>query len=43
MNKTIKISNIAYEMLAVIAKKQNKKNDDYVEQIIQEHYNKTRK
>ena len=43
MNKTIKISNIAYETLVVIAKKQNKKTDDYVEQLIQEHYNKTRK
>ncbi len=43
MNKTIKISNIAYEMLVVIAKKQNKKTDDYVEQLIQDHYNKIRK
>jgi len=39
MNKTIKLSNLTYEMLAFIAKKQNKKPDDYVEQLIQTAYN----
>lgn len=39
MNKTIKLSNLTYEMLTFIAKKQNKKPDDYVEQLIQTAYN----
>jgi hypothetical protein len=43
MNKTIKLSNLTYEMLAFIAKKQNKKPDDYVEQLIQTAYNSIKK
>ena len=39
MNKIIRISNLSWEMLAFIAKKQNKKPDDYVEQLIQTAYN----
>lgn len=43
MNKTIKLTNLAYEMLVFIAKKQNKKPDDYVEQLIQTAYNSIKK
>ena len=43
MNKTIKLTNLAYEMLAFIAKKQSKKPDDYVEQLIQTAYNSIKK
>ena len=43
MNKTIRISNLNWELLAFIAKKQNKKPDDYVEQLIQTAYNSIKK
>jgi hypothetical protein len=43
MNKTIKISSLNWELLAFIAKKQNKKPDDYVEQLIQTAYNSIKK
>jgi hypothetical protein len=43
MNKTIKISSLSWELLAFIAKKQNKKPDDYVEQLIQIAYNSIKK
>ncbi len=38
MNKTIKVSNLVYEMLILLAKKSNRKLDDYVEDLIQSQY-----
>ena len=38
MNKTIKVSNIVWEMLLLLAKKSNRKPDDYVEDLIQQQY-----
>ena len=43
MYKNLKVSALTYEMLALIARKGNKKPDDFVETLIQEHYNKTKK
>lgn len=40
MNRTIKVSNLIYEMLVLIARKANKKPEDFIEFIIQENYNK---
>jgi len=38
MNKTIKVSNIVWEKLILLAKKSNRKPDDYVEELIQSQY-----
>jgi len=38
MNKTIKVSNLVYEMLILLAKKSNRKPDAYVENLIQSQY-----
>jgi len=38
MNKTIKVSNLVYEMLILLAKKSNGKPDAYVENLIQSQY-----
>ena len=38
MNKTIRVSNLVYEMLLLLAKKSNRKPDDYVEDLIQQQY-----
>ena len=38
MNKTIRVSNLVYEMLLLLAKKSNRKPDDYVEELIQSQY-----
>jgi hypothetical protein len=43
MYKNLKVSALTFEMLVVIAKKGYKKPDDFVEQLIQEHYNKIKK
>jgi hypothetical protein len=43
MNKTIKVSNLIYEMLVLIAKKANKKPEDFIEHIIQENHSKMKK
>jgi len=38
MNKTIKVSNIVWEMLILLAKKSIRKPDAYVEELIQSQY-----
>jgi len=41
MYKNLKVSTLIYEMLIFIAK--NKKPEVFIEILIQEHYNKTKK
>jgi hypothetical protein len=41
MYKNLKVSALTYEMLILIAK--NKKPEVFIETLIQEHYNKTKK
>jgi len=38
MNKTIKVSNLVYEMLLLLARKSNRNPDAYVENLIQQQY-----
>lgn len=37
--KTLKISDLCYELLVDIAKKERKKPDEYIEQLIKSTYN----
>ena len=43
MYKNLKISSLTYEMLCLIARKANKKTEDFLEALIQDQYNKTKK
>jgi len=43
MYKNLKVSNLIYEMLLLIARKANKKPEDFIEHIIQETHSKMKK